>query len=79
MNIMDIKIPGNRPGESGMDIDEEDILPDSEKDESLLSVTRNKINPNGFIFSIEDGEKDLSIRLSVDRTKFLLRHIIDAL
>ena len=76
---MDIQIPGNRPGEVGLSIDEEAIILDDEKDEPLLTVSRNKINPSGFIISIEDGDEDLSIRLSVGKIKFMLRHIIDDL
>lgn len=88
MNIMDIQIAGNRPGESGRDIDEEDILRDIDeenilrelkRDDPLLAVSRNKRNPNGFMFTIEDEDEVLHVRLTVEKTKFLLRHIIDAL
>jgi len=78
MIIVDIEIPGERAGEA-RDIDEEVILPESEKNEIHLAVRTNKRNPNGFTFSIEDGDEVLSIRLSVENTKFLLRHIIDDL
>jgi len=75
---MNISITGERPGET-TDIDEEAILPEYEKDEVFLEVKTNKRNPNGFMFSIEDGDKVLSVRLTVDKVKFMMKHIIDEL
>ena len=77
---MNINIIGDRPGET-QNIDEEDIRPDYEKKEISLGITTNKKNPSGFFFVIEDERegKSIEIRLTVDKVKFMMRHIIDEL
>ena len=75
---MNLSITGDRPGET-TDIDEEAILPEYEKDEVFLGIKTNKKNPNGFMFRIEDGDEVLSVRLTVEKVKFMIKHIVDEL
>lgn len=75
---MNISMTGERPGET-TDIDEEDMLPEYEKNEVFLGIETNKRNPNGFMFRIEDGDEVLSVRLTVDKVKFMIKHIVDDL
>lgn len=47
--------------------------------QSFLNVYRNRINPKGYIFTVEEGEETLSVRLTTENVKILMKHIIDTL
>lgn len=52
---------------------------DADAVEVFLNVYRNRINPKGYIFTVEDGEETLSVRLTTENVKILIKHIIDTL
>ncbi len=45
--------------------------------QSFLNVYRNKRNPQGYLFTVEEGEETHSVRITTENMKNLMKHIID--
>ena len=65
---MSLRAHGERLGVDGDDI--KVINP-------VLHIERNRYNPDGYVFTIEDGDEIQSIRIDKDTVKRILKEVID--